>query len=59
LRNLVGDETGNGVPKQGGCLRMIVLILVQRPRTKRIFRKGQGGARKETMVGVVNPDSWY
>ena len=27
---------GSGVPKQGGCLRTIVLILVERPRTKRI-----------------------
>jgi len=30
-----------GVLKQGGCLRIRVLILVQRPRTKRISSKGQ------------------
>jgi len=31
----------SGVPKQGGCLRIRVLILVQRRRTKRISCKGQ------------------
>jgi len=31
----------SGVPKQGGCLRIIVLILVYRHRTKRIYCKGQ------------------
>jgi len=34
-------KVGGGVPKQRGCLRVIVLILVQRPRTKRISCKGQ------------------
>jgi len=29
-------QEGGGVPKQGGCLQIIVLILGQRPRTKRI-----------------------
>jgi len=38
-------KTGSGAPKQGGCLRVIVLILVQRPRTKRISCKGQGLVR--------------
>jgi len=28
-----------GVPKQGGCLRIIVLIRVQRPRTQRMYCK--------------------
>jgi len=32
---------GSGVPKQRGYLRVIVLILVQRPITKRISCKGQ------------------
>jgi len=40
LRNRVGDEGGGGVPKQGGCLRMIVLILIERLKTKRISCKG-------------------
>jgi len=31
---------GSEVPKQGG-VRIIVLILIQRPRTKRISCKGQ------------------
>jgi len=34
-------KRGGGAPKQGGCLRIIVLILVQWPRTKRISCKGQ------------------
>jgi len=38
LRSRVGDA-GGGVPKQGGCLRILVLIRGQRPRTKRISCK--------------------
>jgi len=41
LRNRVGDAGGDGVPKQEGCLRIMVLILGQSPRTKRISCKGQ------------------
>jgi len=44
LRNRVGDEGGGG--KQGGCLQIIVLMLVLRPRTKRMSCKGQ----------LANPD---
>jgi len=32
----------SGVPKRRECLRIIALVLVQRPRTKRISCKGQG-----------------
>ena len=35
---------GGGESEQGGCLRIIVLILGQRPRTKRISCKGQAAA---------------
>ena len=49
---MVGGETlscaivravkgGGGVPKQGGCLQIIVLVLGLRLRTKRISCKGQ------------------
>jgi len=32
LRNSVGDEGGEwGVAQKGGCLRIIVLVLIQRP----------------------------
>jgi len=34
LRNSVGHGWGSGVPKQGGWLRIIVMILIQRSRTK-------------------------
>ena len=36
LRNSVGDEGRGGGAQTGGCLRVIVLIFVQRPQTKRI-----------------------
>jgi len=35
-------EGASGVPNRRGCLRMIRLIRVQRPRTKRISCEGQG-----------------
>jgi len=35
---------GGGRPKQRECLRIIVLILVRRPRTKRIPGEGQAMA---------------
>jgi len=38
------------VPKQSGFLRITVLILVRRPRAKRIFWKGQPGARAPTLA---------
>jgi len=41
LRNSVGDEAGGGVPKQQRGLQIIVLILFQRPCTKRISCKDQ------------------
>ena len=50
-RNLadVRDERpayrGSRVPKQGGCLQIMVLVLVQRPRTKRIACRDQMRAR--------------
>ena len=42
---------GSGVPKQGGCLQMIVLILIRRPITKRISCKGQSSVRVDTGGG--------
>jgi len=36
-----GVKGGSGVPKQRGCLRIIVLIRVRRLRTNRISCKGQ------------------
>jgi len=34
-------QGGSGVPKQEGCLQIIVLILAQRSRSKRILVKAQ------------------
>jgi len=39
----------SGVPKRRECLRIIALILVQRPRTKRISYKSQGQGNPNPM----------
>jgi len=43
---------GGRVPEQGGCLQIIVLILVQRPRTKQISCKGQCAARRGLFLSL-------
>jgi len=58
LLNRVGDAGGgDGAPKQGGCLRIMVLILGQRPRTKRISCKGQAPSDTTMMVSIPPRDT--
>jgi len=51
----------SGVPKRRECLRIMVSILVQRPRTKRISCKGQRGgclATQQCASELVGSGEW-
>jgi len=49
---------GSGVPKQRGCLRIIVLIIVQGPQTKRISCKGQASTHLSVALDARDRVQW-